>query len=66
MTITETATRAKLSRQTVNRIEKGDPSVSMGAYLSVLFALRLEEDILCLAKDDILGRRMQDEDLLFR
>ena len=41
-----TAERAKISRATLWKIEKGDPSVSMGAYLSVLFALRLEKDIL--------------------
>ena len=33
------AERAFLSRSTLARIEKGDPSVSMGAYLSVLAIL---------------------------
>ena len=35
------AERAFLSRSTLARIEKGDPSVSMGAYLSVLAILGL-------------------------
>lgn len=60
------AERAKISRATLWKIENGDPSVSMGAYLSVLFALQLERDILALAKDDDLGRALQDKDLLFK
>ena len=60
------AERAKISRATLWKIENGDPSVSMGAYLSVLFALHLERDILALAKDDDLGRALQDKHLLFR
>ena len=60
------AQRAKISRQTLWKIENGDPSVSMGAYLSVLFALRLENDILLLARDDEYGRMIQDKDVLYR
>ena len=58
------AERAKISRATLWKIEKGDPSVSMGAYLSVLFALRLERDILLLARDDQMGHEMQDARML--
>ena len=36
----------------------------MGAYLSVLFALRLERDILLLAREDQMGHEMQDQRLL--
>lgn len=61
-----TAERAKISRATLWKIEKGDPTVSMGAYLSVLFALRLEKDILLLAKEDEEGHEMQDERLLLK
>ena len=60
------AERAKISRATLWKIEKGDPTVSMGAYFSVLFALRLERDILFLAKDDDMGRALQDKELLWR
>lgn len=61
-----TAERAKISRATLWKIEKGDPAVSMGAYLSVLFALRLEKDILSLAREDKEGHEMQDERLLLK
>ncbi len=61
-----TAQRAKISRATLWKIEKGDPTVSMGAYLSVLFALRLEKDILSLAREDKEGHEMQDERLLLK
>ncbi|MCF8227149.1 MAG: helix-turn-helix domain-containing protein [Bacteroidales bacterium] len=52
--------RANISRLTLVAIEKGPPSVSMGFYLLVLKVLGLEEDFLLLAKDDELGRKLQD------
>ena len=42
VTATATAEAAGLSRVTLHRIEKGEPSVSMAAYLSVIYALGLE------------------------
>ena len=40
--------------------------MSIGIYLRVLYALQLEDDILHLAKDDELGRRLQDLSLINR
>ncbi len=58
------AERAGVSRQTVTAIEKGSASVALGAYANVLHALGgLEQDILLIAKDDELGRKLQDLDL---
>ena len=48
---------------TVSRIEKGAPTVAIGIYLRVLYALQLDDDILFLAKDDELGRALQDMNL---
>jgi transcriptional regulator with XRE-family HTH domain len=57
------AERAGISRSTLWQIEKGNPSVALGAYFLVLFALNLEQDLLLVAKDDALGRRLQDAGL---
>jgi transcriptional regulator with XRE-family HTH domain len=43
---TTTAEAAGISRVTLHRIEQGEPSVTMGAYLSVIFALKLELELL--------------------
>lgn len=43
-----------------------DPTVSMGIYARVLFALNLENDITLLAADDALGRQLQAAELLRR
>lgn len=58
------AERAGISRPTLTSIEKGSSTVSMGAYASVLHVLGLEEDILLVAKDDRLGRKLQDARIL--
>lgn len=58
------AERAGISRATLWAIEKGTPSVSIGMYAAVLHALNnMDEDLLLVAKDDELGRKLQDLDL---
>ena len=62
----QVAERANISRPTLLSIEKGNPTVSIGAYIKVFFVLGLEKDISQLAKDDILGRRLQDARLIVK
>ncbi len=55
------AQRAGISRATVSAIEQGKSSVSIGSYAAVLHALNnMDEDLLLIAKDDVLGRKLQD------
>ena len=56
----QVAERANISRPTLSAIEKGNPTVSIGSYLLVLQVLGLEKDFLSIAKDDELGRKLQD------
>ncbi len=61
------AERAGISRATLSAIEKGSPSVAIGCYAAVLHALNyMDKDLLLVAKDDELGRKLQDLDLPMR
>lgn len=51
--------RTSLSKQTYQRIEKGDPSASIGAYAMCLFALGLTDPF-----SDILDMRNDETGLL--
>lgn len=63
LSMQDVAERATVTRLTVSKVEHGDPTVSMGIYARVLFALNLENDITLLASDDALGRQLQDAEL---
>lgn len=60
LSIAQIAERATCSPLTVSRIEKGAPTVAIGIYLRVLYALQLDDDILLLAKEDTMGKALQD------
>lgn len=64
LSMQDIADRAMVTRLTVSKVEHGDPTVSMGIYARVLYALNLERDITLLAADDNLGRQLQDAELL--
>ena len=59
------AERAFVGRNTITRVEKGDPRVSMGIYATVLFVLGLEEQVAGLADAarDRVGLDLEDERL---
>lgn len=66
LSIAQIAERATCSTLTVSRVEKGAPTVAIGIYLRILYALQLDDDILAIAKDDSLGRTLQDIGLKYR
>ena len=59
------AQRASISRMTLNKVEKGEPGVSMGTYTTVLFALGMAERLADLAdpKNDAVGMALEEEHL---
>lgn len=62
------AERALTTRQTISRVEKGDPGVAMGTWATVLFALGLGHRIGDLAAPaiDELGLTLEEERLPVR
>lgn len=61
------AERAGISRATLWNVEKGSPSVAIGIYAAVLHALgNMDSEFLLVAKDDELGRTLQDLELPVR
>ena len=56
----QVAERAGISRNTLIKIERGDEGVAIGMYFRVLIVLGLQDDLLLIARDDMLGRKLQD------
>lgn len=63
LSMEQVAERANISRPTLLAIEKGSPTVSIGSYLLVLNVLGLEKDFRSVARDDELGRKLQDANI---
>ena len=59
------AERASISRTTLNRIEKGDPSAALGNYAAVLFALGMVDRLADIAdpRHDTVGLALEEEHL---
>jgi hypothetical protein len=47
-------------------VEKGDEGVAIGYYFRILAILGLDKDFLLVAKDDELGRTLQDAKLVVK
>ena len=62
----QVAERAGIGRRTLYDIERGRPNVSIGNYAQVLSVLGLADELLNVAKDDVLGRKLQDAKLVVR
>ena len=61
------AERAGISRASLWKVESGNPAVAIGIYAAVLHALgNMDKDLVLVAKDDEMGRQMQDLNLLTR
>lgn len=54
------AERLGVSRDTLNRLEKGDANIALGTYARALRILGLDRDLDVVARDDELGRKLQD------
>lgn len=63
ITTIQMAERMGISRDTLNRLEKGDANIALGTYLRALRVLGLDRDLDLLARDDELGRKLQDLEL---
>ena len=66
LSMEQVAERAQCSIPTLTKVEKGVSTVAVGTYLRVLYVLGLHKDILFLAKEDPLGRALQDARLPHR
>ena len=66
LSTTQVAERAGINRGTLVSIEKGTSGVAIGSYLQVLSVLGLEEDILNVAKDDVMGSKILDASLVVK
>ena len=65
ITMTLMAERAFVARSTLQKVEQGDPGVSLGVYATVLFILGLSERIADLADigSDSVGLQLDEERL---
>lgn len=60
MTTIVFAQRMGGSRDTLSRLEKGDATIALGTYGRALRVLGLDGDLDAVARDDVLGRKLQD------
>ena len=64
LTTIQVSSRANIARSTLWHVEKGSEHISIGTFLKVLSVLGLENDLKNIAEDDLLGRKLQDANLI--
>ena len=59
------AQRASISKPTLIRVERGDPAVSIGSYVTVLFVLGMADRLADLvdSRNDPVGLELEQENL---
>jgi len=60
------ADRAQCSQLTIMRVEKGTPTVSIGIYARILYALGLDDDLLLVAQKDEAGNALVNTQIMNR
>ena len=64
LTTEQVAQRANIGRSTLWHVEKGSEHISIGIILQVLSVLGLADDMKGIAANDVLGRKLQDANLI--
>lgn len=59
----ELAARVGVSRETIARLERGDPRIGLAVLVRTLTVLGLETDLNLLARTDEIGTRLQELEL---
>ena len=59
----ELAQKATIGKSTLSLIEKGTPTVSIGAYAAVLAVLELDEDFGLIAVDEVGKKQFWEQNL---
>lgn len=66
LSLAAVAERAQCTQLTLLRVEKGEPTVSMGIYARILYALGLDGDLLLVAQADPAGKAISDGEIFSR
>ena len=63
LTTEQVSKRANIGRSTLWHVEKGSEHIGIGIFLQVLSVLGLANDLIKVAEDDLMGRKLQDAKL---
>lgn len=66
LSLAAVAERAQCTQLTLIRIEKGAPTVSIGIYARVLYALGLADDLQLIAREDRAGNALVNIQIMKR